>query len=63
MAPSKLITTELAKIDKLNGINYEMWHQKIKDVLIYDNLEYVIETNAPELDGNASEVEFKKQEK
>ena len=63
MAASKLITTELAKMEKLNGVNYEMWHWKIKYVLIYDNLEYVIESNVPELDSNASEVEVKKQEK
>ena len=36
---------------------------KIKYALIYDNLEYVIESNALELDGNAFEVEVKKQEK
>ena len=63
MATSKLITTGLAKIEKMNGVNYEMWHWKIKYALIYDNLEYVIESNPPELDNNASEAEVKKQEK
>ena len=63
MTASKLITTELAKMEKLNGVNYEMWHRKIKYALIYDNLEYVIESNVPELDSNAPEVEVKKQEK
>ena len=62
MAASKLITNELAKIKKLNGINYERWHRKIKYAIIYDNLEYVIESNAPELDNNVSEAEVKKQE-
>ena len=63
MAASKLITIELAKIEKLNGVNYEMWHWKIKYALIYDNLKYVIESNAPELDSNAFEMEVNKQEK
>ena len=63
MAVSKLITTELVKMEKLNGVNYEMWHRKIKYALIYDNLEYVIESNAPKLDSNASEVEVKKHDK
>ena len=63
MTASKLITTELAKMEKLNGVNYEMWHWKIKYALIYDNLEYVIESNPPELDNNVSEAEVKKQEK
>ena len=63
MTASKLITTKLAKMKKLNGVNYEMWHRKIKYSLIYDNLEYIIESNAPELDSNVSEVEVKKQEK
>ena len=63
MDASKLITAELAKIKKLNEINYEMWHRKIKHALIYDNLEYVIETNTSELDSNVSEAEVKKQEK
>ena len=63
MAASKLITTEITKIEKLNRVNYEMWHWKIKYALIYDNVEYVIESNPPELDNNASEVEVKKQEK
>ena len=63
MTASKLITTELAKMEKLNGVNYEMWHRKIKYALIYDNLEYIIESNVLELDNNASEAEVKKQEK
>ena len=63
MTANKLITTELAKIEKLHGVNYEMWHRKIKYALIYDNLEYVIEFNAPELNSNASKVKIKKQKK
>ena len=63
MAASKLITTELAKIEKLNGVNYEMWHRKIKYALIYDNLKHVIESNPLEFDNNASKAEVKKQRK
>ena len=62
MATNKLITNEFAKIEKLNGINYEMSHRKIKYALIYDNLKYVIETTTPELDNNAPKAEVKKQE-
>ena len=60
MATSKLITTELAKIKKLNGVNYEMWHWKIKYALIYANLEYVIESNPPKLNNNDSKAEVMK---
>ena len=36
---SKLIASELAKIERLNDTNYDMWSRKIRYGLIHDNLE------------------------
>ena len=57
---SKLIASELAKLDKLIGTNYDMWHRKIRYALIHDNIEYVIDTDAPEVNKTSTEVEKRK---
>ena len=59
---SRLISTELAKLEKLNGTNYDMWHRKIKYGMIHDGIEYVIYEIAPELNDSPTDGEIKKME-
>lgn len=54
---SKLIASELAKIERLNGTNYDMWSRKIRYGLIHDNLESAIEKDGPTLGEESSDAE------
>ena len=42
-----MIASELAKIERLNGTNYDMWSRKIRYGLVHDNLEIAIEKDGP----------------
>ena len=59
---SKLIATELTKLEKLNGTSYDMWHRKIKYDMIYDKIEYVIYQTTSGLNDNLTDGEIKKRE-
>lgn len=54
---SKLFASELAKIERLNGTNYDIWSRKIRYGLIHDNLESAIEKDCPILGENPTDVE------
>lgn len=56
---SKLIASELAKIECLNGTNYDMWYRKIKYDLIHDNLNSVIESIPPIMGSNSTDTQKK----
>ena len=56
---SKLVLSELGKIDKFNGSNYDMWHRKIGYALIHDNIDDIIETTAPTLTDKSTPEEKK----
>ncbi|KAL8123507.1 hypothetical protein AgCh_011471 [Apium graveolens] len=57
----KLIASELAKTERLNGTNYDMWSRKIRYALIHDNLESAIEESAPIFDKEHTTTPQKKE--
>ena len=59
---SRLMSTELTKLEKLNETNYDMWHRKIKYGMIHDGIEHVIYEITSELNDSPTDGKIKKRE-
>ena len=57
------VNAEIARIERLNGSNYDIWVEKITHALIVHRLDYVLEKAKPVITDRSSDVDKKLAEK